>query len=263
MNKKVIAILVSVISFIAGYQFYPMLNEINQEKSSLSEIEPSMSENQQKPTSGISKNVSEVTTQPASNSVSSLDKKIKSGVDDAEKNDLEKEVQVTEKSHSESDGEETEIVDEESLIEVRKLESWLIEHREHVKDIIDNNVAAEVSERYEESVFADNPFYSQNSVRQNSNTDDKWATEMEQELRYLIQQHEFAQDVEVIGLTCKQLMCEIMIKEISKGSWFPIYASLFQSLASKGIKLNSTDTRSQFMMRNGDEYYAYGQLFFF
>ncbi|MCB5228067.1 MAG: hypothetical protein NWQ54_25780 [Paraglaciecola sp.] len=120
---------------------------------------------------------------------------------------------------------------EEVLGFEQALEDWSTEHKNHLNDLIDAYMSNQRSaEGMKSQIAKDNDFLQKPKIKQDPVEDANWAYTMEQQVRMLIAQHELSASFNVINVSCKQLVCDILGAEKTANTWFNLYISLLQSL---------------------------------
>lgn len=124
---------------------------------------------------------------------------------------------------------------EQSKLDVKsakELNDWSALHKETIEQIISENVPTTLADAMTEMIAIDNNFLYNPEVLQDTQSDENWAFIMEQDLRSLINQNPESASFTLLGLTCKQLTCEILGVENTSGAWRNIYFSLLQTVPS-------------------------------
>lgn len=119
----------------------------------------------------------------------------------------------------------------------------------------------ETAEHMKLQISKDNEFLSQPPINQDPIEDENWAYNMEQQLKVLISQHELSDSFELLNLSCKQLMCDILGVEKDGNTWFKLYISILQAAPNAEFPDDNNATKSvQYM--EGDIAVVYSQIKF-
>ncbi len=250
MNKNIV--LASIASLVIGYFLYPVLNKNQLEKPSSKVVDSTHVPEKQTPTAKNAalsvQNKNKVGTleseSDASSEIDTNDSHVQEQTDVIEQNDFV--------AH------ESNIVSTEQLIE---LQTWSEAHKISIKELLNNNLAEEQAEKLMNQITRENPFLSDPTVHQDANSDEQWSYKMTEIINHQIAQHPNGVDLEILSLTCKQLTCELLVREIVRGSWFRVYPALIEYFLSNQY-LIKTEGIKQLLFQNGDEFLFYQHLVF-
>lgn len=160
-------------------------------------------------------------------------------------------------------------LDPEILEQQENLKRWSEGHRESLNEIILTNVSENISEKLLEIIQTDNQFINDTKLKQDPEKDEAWAYEMEQMIRETIEQHRFSTEVEVFSIVCKQLVCEMVTKEMVEGSWQSVYSSITRNVFMNLSETNRDkidgffDNIKNISLSENGETYIYSQVPFF
>ncbi len=255
MKNNIVLIISVVISLFVGYYLYPIFNDTKQDPTLIEQVIQEQGLAEQANSVAVEQKQSSKIQQAVKSN--ELTRKPKEGVNDEE---LIQENNVVEDSQEQSDYGAQETVIENSQL-LADLQVWSSNHKESLKDLLDNNLPVEHAEKLMELIEKDNPFLNEPQVNQDSNRDEAWAYKMLEIFNNEISQHQNALDIEVMSLTCKQLTCEMLVREITSGKWMEVYISLIKYFYSNQYKIQ-TQGMKQFRYRVGEELFFYQHFIF-
>ena len=142
-----------------------------------------------------------------------------------------------------------------------ELEAWTENHKQNLKELVDNNFPKDKAERLFDYILRDNPFLNEPSLNQDVYSDEEWSYKMKETISSVISQHPIGFEIEVLSLTCKQLTCEMMVRQLVNGSWYEIYSALMGYFISNQYAIQTQDMK-QFRFKNGEEYIIYQHFIF-
>ena len=255
MNKIIPLILSVLVSFVIGYHLYPVFNERLIEESSsdrtdlttLSSTKPSASQSTTQ-THQQGKNSDRLANRDPNSTNKNVDVALKQ----------QRISSATLTKQVEHDPTETNIDDSEQLA---ALKEWSEEHKRNLTELVNNNLPAKRAQALMESIMKDNPFLNDVVVKQDAYSDEEWSYKMKATITNLISQHSYGQDIEVLSLTCKQLTCEMIVRQLVNGSWFEVYPDLMRYFLSNQYIIQTRDMK-QFRFKNGNEYLFYQHFIF-
>ena len=137
---------------------------------------------------------------------------------------------------------------------------WSSKHRNNLAQVIDESLPTNVANVMKLVVFKDNMMLDQALAQQEQDVDEAWAYITEQQVRDHIFQHELAHGIDLLSVTCKQLMCDILGVEREAHAWFEIYKSLY-ALPNIRYPDNEYQPTNVQRVENGIAY-VYAQLMF-
>ncbi len=149
---------------------------------------------------------------------------------------------------------------EEGSDEQLALLEWASEHRSNLSQVIDESLPESVANVMKLAVFKDNAMLETPLAQQENGIDDAWAYLTEQKIRDHIFQHNLGSGIDLLSVTCKQLMCDILAIEREAHAWFEIYKSLYQLPQIRYPDSEYQPTNVQ-RVENGIAY-GYGQIMF-
>jgi len=254
MNKTTVVIFAALVLLIIGYHLYPTLNEERLEESSsnsadlptLLSKQPSVPQNIIQPLR--SKNKTKTLT------VSEQNFSDKSTVN----LNQQQTPSVTSTAQTAPYSEETNVESPEQLAE---LKVWSENHKKNLKELVNKILPAERAQALMVAIMKNNPFLNEAVVKQDVYSDEEWSYKMTAIINNLILQHPYGLDIEVLSLTCKQLTCEMIVRQLVNGSWFEIYPDLMRYFLSNQYIIQTKDMK-QFRFKNGEEYLFYQHLIF-
>lgn len=139
------------------------------------------------------------------------------------------------------------------------LMAWAAQHKNDVNDIIDAYFPASLRDLMKKNINDNNHFLNTPEIEQAPDDDDNWAFVMEQKIRYLINDHELSNNVELLSVTCKQLVCELMGIDRGGKSWRRVFFSMFDVLPIRQRREYRPKYAS--LLAESDRY-IYSQIFF-
>ncbi|WP_371373824.1 hypothetical protein [Thalassotalea aquiviva] len=141
------------------------------------------------------------------------------------------------------------------------LVKWSQAHKKMINELISAHMSAETGEQMLSLISNNNEFLTQPPLKQDPSNDEYWATNMEQELKFMIDQHELSNDFELLNVKCKQLTCDFFGLDRSGGSWSKIYFSLLINAPLASMPSESNQPKSVVFMEN-DTTVVYSQIHF-
>ncbi len=107
---------------------------------------------------------------------------------------------------------------------------WSDDHKNELDTVIDSYLSGDAADYFKTSILKSNDLYENQTIEQDETDDEIWSYLMEQDINALIMQHEHNNAIDLITVTCKQLICEIILIENQPGFWWEIYKSLRMQL---------------------------------
>lgn len=255
MGVAIKIIVASIVSLVAGYNLYPLIhqNPVGQSSAVVSEI--LTSEPTAQNTIITTFDSVAITSKPeVINTQSSKSRFERAAATKMNRSKVANAQVFNQSSESSS-------LSPEGIEQQEALTLWSVEHQVKVRGILEGYLPLENIDSWLEYLVTDNKLLDNPKLRQEAELDSNWAIETEQTIRDLIQQHEYGFDVEILSLVCKQLICEFVIRQTAKGSWFEIYISLFKHFSSSGIGINGEGGKN--LSESTDAgYIYYAQLLF-
>jgi len=255
MNKNIVVILSALVSLIIGYHLYPFLNETQLEESSSNNTDAAVLPNKQ---SSVPKD----TIQPSQSN--NKTKTLAVGEQSSSNKNVDDSLNqqqipsATSIAQTDNDSEEMNVENSE---QIAGLKNWSENHKKNLKELVDNNLPAERAQELMRQIMTDNPFLNESVVKQDVNTDEEWSYKMTEIINNQISENRYGLDIEVLSLTCKQLTCELILRELVKGSWFEVYIPLLKYFHSNQYSLQNKGQK-QFRFDNGEEILFYVHLIF-
>lgn len=142
------------------------------------------------------------------------------------------------------------------------LNEWAKEHSTKLKELIDANSSSELSSHMFAKIKEGTPFVNQPELKQDVIDDDVWAYNMTQELRMFIENHQDAANFELLNVSCKQLMCDILGKDIGGNSWIKIYIDALTQLPNAEFPSSDTESPMSLTYLDGNDNIVYAQVKF-
>ncbi|MCH2056041.1 MAG: hypothetical protein MK214_05400 [Thalassotalea sp.] len=147
---------------------------------------------------------------------------------------------------------------EEELV----LNEWATEHRSKLQELITANSSSELSSHMFAKIQEGNDFVTQPELKQDVIDDDVWAYNMTQELRQFIENHKHAANFELLNVSCKQLMCDILGKDIGGNTWFKIYIDALTQIPNAEFPSSETESPMSLTYLDGNDNIVYAQVKF-
>lgn len=251
MNKLVKTLAIIVLSFIVGYVLYLALNDngtnadLVVKNTKQEDVSSALSETIEKPKEQISPQ-----QKPVSRSSISPENSSEIAADD-EKTNLAPAVDSSE-NHA----------DEYYTLETRKetLIDWSVNHKNKLHQIFDENMPQSISSSMKSSLVNNNTMLNDPTVEQDTIEDDNWAFLMEQDIRAHITQHDLSAGFDILNISCKQLICDIVGIERQANSWLPIYRGFY---SFPNIRFRSEGKKPKNIVRTDQGIqYIYAQIIF-
>jgi len=258
MKNGFLVSLTGVLCFILGYLAYPQVNSIEEDNSQLvqsSYTQQSKSHVEENPQISPQKTDIRLTRQQYTD-----DKQVRLDEISSFKNDGTNKEQITNEASLSSSLDDTQTFEDYDQLLEDELKEWSSNHKTTVQDLITTHMSPEAAESMFGMIAKDNEFLTKPTFQQSSETDQVWAFEMEQQLQYLIEQHELSPQFELLNISCKQLMCDIVGIEKQARSWLTIYFSLLSSIATIDTS-NENGTKSIQYVQD-ENYITYWQIKF-
>lgn len=141
-----------------------------------------------------------------------------------------------------------------------ELDNWVISHIDKLDRIIDENMPVTISSDMKSSLMKNNQMLNDPVIQQDSVDDDNWAFLMEQDIRAHIAQHELATGFELLNVSCKQLICDVVGIERESSVWMKIYRGFY---SFPNILLPKEGSKPVNIIRmDNDLVYVYAQIMF-
>jgi len=212
-------IIIAIVCFTLGYVLYPSINEtsinpILTDKTSQDEKIENDSE-----TVKEQKSVAELINDKT---ITNTPEQLVSIVEDVEVD------KVNTNPHLSSDIKDK-VKDEDVIVLQKELEEWSVVHKDQINELVSAHMSNKTAEHMKLQISKDNEFLSQPPINQDPIEDENWAYNMEQQLKVLISQHELSHSFELLNLSCKQLLCDILGVEKDGNTWFKLYINLLQT----------------------------------
>ena len=147
---------------------------------------------------------------------------------------------------------------DEDKINIQELQDWTTSHKSSIFKIINKSLPPSLIAKFKKIIPEHNDFLESPTLNQDPFTDKFWAYDMEFTLRDLIVQHELSYDFEILSITCKQLICEVIGIDKTALVWRKIHQSLITNYQVVDL-LERADTRKIALAENGQIhiYYQY------
>jgi len=244
-------IIIAIVCFTLGYVFYPTINGTKIEPILTNKISTDENIKDDSATAKVQRTVSELNNEKT---ISNNSEQLTSVVDDFE-------VDIVNTSTQVSSVKKDKVIDEAVIFVQKELEEWSVVHKEQINELISAHMSSETAEHMKLQISKDNEFLSQPPINQDPIEDENWAYNMEQQLKVLISQHELSESFELLNLSCKQLMCDILGVEKDGNTWFKLYISLLQTTLNAEFPDGNNDPKSVKYME-GDVAVVYSQIRF-
>lgn len=153
-------------------------------------------------------------------------------------------------------------VSEENKEQMVELATWAEQHKNKINDLITAHAPDAVAEHMVKKVSEDNDFLSAPELKQDLEQDENWAYNTEQELKTYINNHQFAEQFQLLNLSCKQLTCDILGIEKAPQAWLQIFFSMFSNINNLLPPDETKPTRSVSYMNGDNTSTIYYQLQF-
>lgn len=237
-----------VLGLIIGYSLYPAFNDKAPSSSSYEKV--TKAEKESRPPTLLVENSKEKVIQQK-NSVSHYQVI------------PEKSSQIT-RQKEESELPITSDVSDDNSLEYsfakEELINWSITHKNKLKQVIDENMPKSISTSMMSSLVNNNIMLNDPTVKQDSIEDDTWVFLMEQKIRAHITQHNQSAGFDILNVSCKQLICDVVGIEREAYTWFEIYRG-FYSFPNISFPKEGQRTTNITKRENGISY-IYAQIIF-
>ena len=104
----------------------------------------------------------------------------------------------------------------------KELRQWSEAHKTEVGEVIAKMASESTAESMTQKIYEGSQFLSEMEETLDQSSNEFWAYQAKAELETLIYSHPLAHDVEIVSLSCKQLMCELIAVVNNLDSWFQI-----------------------------------------
>ena len=139
---------------------------------------------------------------------------------------------------------------------------WKEEHKETVSTAIANIAPEHLAESMLKMVLENSEFLNQMENNLSEAENEVWAYEAEYELQSMLMTHPKSADLEISNITCKQLMCELVVKSWDSDSWHDINAHTFRNLSGLIPPQQSETNLRSLQFREDGSIYIYKVLEF-
>lgn len=251
MKNLFINIIIAIVCFTLGYVFYPSINEINVNPILTNETSPDKNIQNKSENVKQQKIISKLTND---NTINNTPEQMASIVEDIEVGEVSTSPQINNVIKNK-------VTDEVTTLVQNELKEWSVNHKDQINKLISSHMTSESAEHMQFQISKNNEFLSQPPINQDPIEDENWAYNMEQQLTVLISQHELSDSFELLNLSCKQLLCDILGVEKDGNTWFKVYISLLQTAPGAEFPDGNNDPKSvQYM--EGDVAIVYSQIRF-
>ncbi|MCU4677293.1 hypothetical protein N7931_16845 [Catenovulum sp. 2E275] len=151
--------------------------------------------------------------------------------------------------------------DTASVQEKSEIKQWAKNHIDDLEQIMDDNFPENIAENMKAGILENNDFLNDTELQQQAELDENWAYLMEQDIRSLIAQDQNSDGFQLLQVTCKQLVCDILGIETQPYSWNKIMSGLFRGLSNIRFETDSSKIRNLSWFQD-DISYTYAQLLF-
>lgn len=215
---------IALISFVIGYFTYPTLNPL------------SVVENTNAVATESNKNLADETNDELVN----FDKGPVVEGDENSKVLEDETIKVTSNSSSEALQQTSKTVSSinppkqvtNNSMQTQALQEWGEQHNSELEILIATHMPTDIAPHMLEQVKLDNQFLSSPEIKQPLAQDNLWAYNKEQELKAYIARHELADKFELLNVSCKQLMCDVLGLEQEPQAWIKIFFSMFKNITN-------------------------------
>jgi hypothetical protein len=251
MKNLITNIIIAIVCFTLGYMFYPSINETN--INPILTNEKNSDENIQSNSETV-KQQKIVTESINDRTITNTPEQLANIVEETEVDEINTTPQVSSEIKDKAK-------DEGNIVFQTELEEWSAVHKEQINELISAHMSGETAEHMKLQILKDNEFLSKPPINQDPIEDENWAYNMEQQLKLLISQHELSDSFELLNLSCKQLLCDILGVEKDGNTWFKLYINLLQTAPNAEFPDGNNDPKSvQYM--EGDIAVIYSQIRF-
>lgn len=140
---------------------------------------------------------------------------------------------------------------------------WVTQHKKELDSLIDTNLPGDAGQQLKQAVSTNNLMLDDKRINQPEQQDELWSQNTQQQLTDIISQSQYAGGIQLVGVTCKQLMCEIIVIQNNNNSWFKLLKDIYPKLINDlGIVPGPNDKYKSVMRFQGDQSYIYFQLGF-
>lgn len=249
MNTIVKVLAFGVVNILIGYGIYPLVN------TNMPIEEP------QNITTLASQQTENIIIPPVLSTPTTNHKKVVQFFSPITRNEMKSTAQTT--HHDEGARKTTKAINNQIDDEpnYQALNHWTKLHKEKLFETITANVPDELAGAMKNIISEDNDFLNNPELLQAPHKDENWAYITEQDVRNLIIQNPLSTNFNLLKLTCKQLICEVLGSESITGIWRKIYWSLLQTLPTLK-KPDSSNTRDSITFSDEGMSYIYFKLKF-
>jgi hypothetical protein len=251
MIKNVIGVGLLLISALLGYVAYPIINSSQREQSSddnfMSVIEEPKTTLDSRDSILQNKSQENLNIEPLDTKETNLfnqDELTSSG-------SLE---EITQSNNFEVR------MSEEDKIIAQELNDWAESHKKILYDLIESKLPEKAASNLKKLILIQNQSIEPRTVYQDAVLDEAWAYQMEQTLNDLIMQYEPSYGTEIVNITCKQLICEVLGINHAEPTLLVLQTTIRNHPLLINI-LDSVQTRMSSTIEN-NRFYVYFQLTF-
>ncbi|MBE8166751.1 MAG: hypothetical protein HAW66_00055 [Shewanella sp.] len=143
---------------------------------------------------------------------------------------------------------------------INELAEWSYTHKESIHKVIEDNMPSSIISSIKSSIAKENKLFENIDVKQSSADDEQWAYIMEQKIRTYLSQHELSASFDLLNVSCKQLICDIVGIQRDSKNWVQIHRGLY---SLPNVKYPTDGNRPINVIRMlKDNIYIYSQIMF-
>jgi len=156
---------------------------------------------------------------------------------------------------------EIELSDEEREALRQELQQWSASHTDDLNELITGHMSGLAAKHLQSKILENNMLLSEPPIKQDSANDLNWSYDMEQHLRDVIGELASDGQLELLNLSCKQLVCDVLGLEQEPHAWLKIYINILHSVPNV-VRSNDSSGFSPISYLDGDVQVLYAQIRF-
>lgn len=140
------------------------------------------------------------------------------------------------------------------------LSDWQLQRRETISNQIKAHLPEKTAPIFEKHVFEGNDFLSEPAAETDYD-DAQWAADMEQLLRDRIALHEKASVIQIHSVLCRNKVCDMLGTSLEMGSWQAVQISIYNYFQAQGILFHPERSKNGAFITDGNVHF-YAQFVF-
>jgi len=141
------------------------------------------------------------------------------------------------------------------------LQQWSASHTDDLNELITAHMSGSAAKHLQTQILENNTLLSEPPIKQDGANDLNWSYDMEQHLRDVIGELASDGQLELLSLSCKQLVCDVLGLEQEPHAWLKIYINILHSVPNV-IRSNDSSEFTPISYLDGDVQVLYDQIRF-